>query len=432
MNQEFQQVLTYLYGLLPMYQRHGNVAIHKNLHNTLELCRYFGDPHKKFKSIHIAGTNGKGSCSHMIASVLQEAGYHTGLYTSPHLKSFTERIRIDGACVPEDYVVEFVRQHKPVIERIMPSFFEFTVVMAFQYFAESEVDVAVIEVGMGGRLDSTNVIFPEVSLITNIGMDHAEILGDSLPKIAFEKAGVIKLHKPVVVSEYQEEVAGVFEKVAAECDSPLYMASRDICCENVKSENFRLVCDVMEGGKPRFTRLVCDLAGAYQVKNLPGVIKTLDVLPPQDFVITENALRRGLASVKQNTGLKGRWQILRQEPLTVCDTGHNEEGIKEVVKCIAEVSYSRLFIIMGVVKEKDPKKLFIHLPLDATYYFCEPDLPRKLPAAELSRVAESFGIKGRVVPNVNDAIAAANADAGKDDMIFIGGSNFVVAEIDNL
>lgn len=432
MNKEFQEVLSYLYGLLPMYQRQGNVAIHKNLHNTLELCKYFGDPHKKIKTIHVAGTNGKGSSSHMIASVLQEAGYHTGLYTSPHLKSFTERIRIDGACVSEDFVVEFVKQNKAIIEKVMPSFFEFTVVMAFQYFVQNEVDIAVIEVGMGGRLDSTNVIDPEVSLITNIGLDHAEILGDSLPKIAFEKAGIIKKQKPVVVSELQEEVIGVFRQVAAENASQLYIAGEYIACSNLKNENLRLVFDVLENGRPRFAKMVCDLGGAYQVKNIPGVIKTLDLLSPEKFVITENALRRGLASVKQNTGLKGRWQILREQPFTVCDTGHNEDGIKEVATCISAQKHARLFIIFGMVKEKDPKKLLIHLPKEATYYFCEPDLPRKLPAEELFQAAESMGRAGRIVRNVNDAIAAANAEAGDDDLIFIGGSNFVVAEIDNL
>lgn len=432
MNKEFQQILDYLYGLLPMYQRTGSLAIKKDLDNTLALCRHLGNPHKKFKSIHVAGTNGKGSSSHMLASVLQEAGYHTGLYTSPHLKSFTERIKIDGVCIPEEFVIQFVNGLKPVIEQIMPSFFELTVVMAFDYFARREVDIAVVEVGLGGRLDSTNVVNPEISLITNIGLDHAEMLGDTLEKIAFEKAGIIKKDVPVVVSEYQEEVAPVFEDIAKKKKTRLHIANKSLHTTNVKNEGLRLVFDVAEGKKTRFTRLVSDLPGTYQLKNIPGVIKTLDLLPSGEFVISESALRKGLASVKNNTGLKGRWQTLGQNPLVICDTGHNEDGIKEVAKCISATKYNKLFIIFGMVKDKDPKKLLIHLPKEAKYYFCEPDIPRKLPADSLNDIAREADRSGIVIEDVNAALKTALQEAGENDLIFIGGSNFVVAELENL
>jgi dihydrofolate synthase/folylpolyglutamate synthase len=432
MNSTFNEVVDYLYGLLPMYQRVGNAAIKKNLDNTLALCEILGNPHLKFESIHVAGTNGKGSSSHYLASVFQEAGYHTGLYTSPHLKSFTERIRLNGIPISEEYVVDFVNKIKPDMERIQPSFFELTVVMAFKYFADNKVDIAIVEVGLGGRLDSTNVISPLVSLITNIGNDHADMLGDTVEKITFEKAGIIKRNTPVVISEYQQDVADVFSKKSIELNAPISFASKEYHCEILDENPFRLSLDISKNGKVKYENIVTDLPGKYQLKNIPGVIKTLEILPEDKFSISESELRKGLGKVKTNTGLKGRWQVLQEKPLLICDTAHNEDGIREVAKSISSINYHQLHIIIGMLSDKDSIKALRLLPINAKYYFCEPDVPRKKPAEQLYADAKSIGLEGKIIKDVNEAIAIALKDAESDDLIYIGGSNFVVAEINDL
>jgi dihydrofolate synthase/folylpolyglutamate synthase len=420
--QSYQQALDYLYASLPIFQRVGAVAYHGDLTNTLALCEALDNPQRKFKSVHVAGTNGKGSSSHMLAAVLQSAGYKTGLYTSPHLKEFTERIKINGAEVSQDFVVDFVNRMQPVLEKVKPSFFETTVAMAFDYFEREKVDIAVIEVGLGGRLDSTNVITPEVSLITNISWDHMDLLGDTLERIAAEKAGIIKQDVPVVVSERQMDVESVFLKKAQATNSPIEFAE----------DRF----EVRLLGNGRFsvndTEYQLDLKGNYQQKNLGGVLATLDELRKKGFSISNKNISDGLSKTIQLTGLKGRWQKLSDRPLIVCDTGHNESGIQEVMRQIAQQKFSKLHIVWGMVKDKDVSKVVKQLPKDAYYYFCQAKIPRAMPAHELQEKMSQFELIGKVVEDVNQAIAEAKRRAAPEDMIFIGGSTFVVAEIDNL
>lgn len=409
-----------------MYQRIGAAAFKKDLTNTLALLDVLDNPHHKFKSVHVAGTNGKGSSSHMLASVLQSAGYKTGLYTSPHLKNFTERIKINGLEVTQDFVVDFVNRIRPTIEKIQPSFFEITVAMAFDYFALQHVDVAVVEVGLGGRLDSTNVITPEVSLITNISWDHMDLLGDTLPKIAIEKAGIIKSAVPVVISQRQDEVEFIFNHFAEKSNSQIRFAS----------DSFSAIAQ--EDGSIEVTRdqhaqvFQLDLKGTYQKKNVLGVLATLQVLVERGFSISNESIRNGLANTIANTGLKGRWQKLDEKPLVVCDTGHNEDGITEVVQQIRAQKFEKLFIVMGVVRDKDASKILGLLPKEAYYFFCEASIPRALDAQSLRIQAEVFGLIGEAIKNVNEAIAKARTMATPNDMIFVGGSTFVVGEIENL
>ncbi len=420
---DYPATLQYLYDNLPVFHRIGAVAYKPDLGNTLALCKTLGDPQYKFKSIHIAGTNGKGSSSHMIAAILQSAGYRTGLYTSPHLKEFTERIRINGAEVEQSFVVDFVRRIQPSIEIIRPSFFEITVAMAYDYFAQQEVDIAVIEVGLGGRLDSTNIITPLVSLITNISYDHKDLLGDTLPKIAFEKAGIIKRTIPVVISEHQSEVIDVFKNKAREEHAPLQVASERFTFDG---------SDVFDNDVIRFANLNPQLKGKYQRKNIPGVILAIEKLNEQGFLITDDHIKNGIEQVTSLTGLKGRWQKLGENPLMICDTGHNEAGIKEVVEQIKSVSFKKLYMVIGMVKDKDISGVLSLLPKEAYYLFCQAKLPRAMDANELFGKAKSVGLTGSVEPDVNRALHIAMEMAGRDDMIFIGGSTFVVAEIDGL
>ena len=430
MSHGYQETLDYLYSALPMFQRVGAAAFKKDLSNTIALCNYLGNPQHKFKSVHVGGTNGKGSSSHMIASVLQEAGYKTGLYTSPHLKDFTERIKVNGQSAEQDYVIDFVKRIKPQIELLRPSFFEITVVMAFDYFVRQNVDIAVIEVGMGGRLDSTNVIVPILSLITNIGSDHKEFLGDNPQKIAIEKAGIIKSKVPIAISEYQEDVAQVFEEKSREHNAMLYFASKEFTCS--KNEYPKSSYEVINQEHLLYTQLELDLLGNYQQKNLPGVLKCLDLLKQNDFSISDEQIIQGLKKVITNTGLKGRWQVIAQKPLTVCDTGHNLEGIKEVLEQIDQQKFDQLHMVWGSVKDKDIDGIFSILPENAKYYFCEAKIPRALPADALKAKAEIFGLKGEVIQDVNEALRAARKHANLNDMIFIGGSTFVVAELTEL
>jgi dihydrofolate synthase / folylpolyglutamate synthase len=421
----YSEAIAYLYKALPIFQRVGAVAYKADLTNTILLCDVLGNPQNKFKSIHVAGTNGKGSSSHMLAAVLQTAGYKTGLYTSPHLKEFTERIRINGAEIEQEFVVDFVQRIKPSIEKISPSFFEITVAMAFDYFAQRQVDVAVIEVGLGGRLDSTNVITPIVSLITNISWDHQELLGDTLPKIAFEKAGIIKRKVPVVVSERQAEVEEVFETKAKQMESNLLFASDKWKVEVL--EDGRYLVD--DGAVQSFYQL--DLKGSYQKKNIAGVLAVVEILK-KTFSISDSHIQKALQSAASITGLKGRWQKLSEKPLMICDTGHNEGGVKEVVKQIAEQKFDHMFIVWGSVKDKDISKVLTLLPKTARYIFCQAKIPRALPAQDLKEKSRQFGLDGLVVEDVNEAIAKAKEMSGPEDFIFIGGSTFVVAEIEGL
>lgn len=412
-----------------MFQRVGAAALKPDLDNTIQLCAELGNPHHMFKSIHVAGTNGKGSTSHMLASILQSAGYRTGLYTSPHLKSFTERIRINGEEVLPEFVVDFVNRILPAIEKIKPSFFEITVAMAFDYFAKRGVDVAVIEVGLGGRLDSTNVITPKVSVITNIGWDHKDLLGDTLEKIASEKAGIIKPQVPVVISEQQAGIDEVFIQKAFDEQAPIMFASdtyRTELCDD------RQTFDVYHRDKLIFNQLDLPLRGYYQQQNLPGVLMTIDVLRGEGWRITREQVEHGLVNVVQQTKLKGRWQKLQSKPLIVCDTGHNVEGIAVLLKQIKAQSYRHLHMVWGVVRDKDISGMLALLPPDASYYFCQAAIPRAMDANQLFEVAQRIGLHGEVIPDVNQALNRAKEKATEDDFIFIGGSTFVVAEIEGL
>lgn len=406
----YQEALDFMFKALPMYQRVGQAAFKKDLTNTIRLCEALGNPHTQFKSIHVAGTNGKGSTSHMLASVLQASGYQVGLYTSPHLKSFTERIRINGQEVDESFVVNFVEDNQDLIQEIQPSFFEMTVAMAFQYFAQQKVDIAVIEVGLGGRLDSTNIITPEVSVITNIGFDHMEMLGDTLEKIAFEKAGIIKKQIPVVITEKQTETEAVFRNVAAEKEAPISFAE-DLSFDEIP---------------------LSDLQGAYQAKNVKGVLTTLEILKEQGWNITVASTQLGLSQVQANTGLKGRWQQLNSHPLTICDTGHNKEAFQYIIDQISRQIYSNLYMVLGFVKEKDLNPILTMLPENAKLIFCEPKIPRALLIDELKAKTSHLKQERDYVQDVNKAIELAKSKAAADDMIYIGGSTFVVAEIEGL
>lgn len=427
----YDDAIQFLYSNLPMFQRIGAAALKNDLSNTIKLCEALGNPQQKFKTIHIAGTNGKGSSSHMISSVLQEAGYNTGLYTSPHLKDFTERVRLNGELVPRSFVLDFVNRIEPYIHAIKPSFFEITVAMAFDYYAEARVDVAVIETGLGGRLDSTNVITPLVSLITNIGWDHKDILGDTLEKIAYEKAGIIKVGIPVVISEQQEGIDKLFIQRSRELNAPLTFATEQYTIDpidNDVTQNLR----VKKNGQVLYEAIRLPLQGSYQQKNLAGVLAVIDVLRMRGLIITDNQVQMGLQHAVVNTHLKGRWQVLSRKPLLICDTGHNLEGIREVVKQIRAQPYQRLFMVIGMVKDKDIQAILDELPKEASYFFCQASIPRALPAEDLRRAAEQAGLYGRAIVHVNDAIHAARQEAKENDLIFVGGSTFVVAEIENL
>jgi dihydrofolate synthase / folylpolyglutamate synthase len=448
---DYLQTLNYLYSQLPMFMRDGPSAFKKDLTNTIELCKRLGDPQHQFKSVHVAGTNGKGSTSHMLAAILQIAGYKTGLYTSPHLKDFRERIRINGKMISEAEVIDFVAKHRADFEEIKPSFFEMTVAMAFDAFAREKVDIAIIEVGLGGRLDSTNVITPLMSVITNIGWDHVNMLGDTLQQIAFEKAGIIKPGIPVIIGEYQPEVADVFINKANLENAGLIFASdlwhileseaggQKSEVGGQKSEEIREYLDFKIQKKDLRLKtfdlrlptlnLRLDLPGTYQLKNVKAVLSAVDELQKHRFIITEEHIREALSKVKELTGLHGRWEVLSQNPLTICDTGHNPEGIIEVLKNIESVPYRQLHFVMGVVNDKDISKMLAMLPQNATYYFCKPDIPRGLDAESLKLKAESFSLNGNAYASVKTALQAAQGNAGKNDLVFVGGSTFVVAEI---
>ncbi len=424
----YSQTLDYLYAVLPMFQRIGAAAYKRDLDNTIKLCEALGNPQHKFQSIHVAGTNGKGSSCHMIAAILQSAGYKTGLYTSPHLKEFTERIKINGVEIPQEFVVDFVERIKPHIEEIKPSFFEITVVMAFDYFVNQGIDYGVIEVGLGGRLDSTNVVNPLVALITNISFDHKDLLGETLPLIAAEKAGIIKNNGIVVIGERQEEVAEVFIR-RAELQKAKILFAQD---EYQVNESGETGFEVKELHQLLFEDLVPDLKGTYQKKNIPGVLSVINQLRLQGLQIFDEAIREGIENTIGLTGLKGRWQMLSENPLTYCDVGHNEDGIRAVLESIKALDYVKLHFVIGVVKDKEVRSVLRLLPKEATYYFCQASVPRALDASTLQIQANEMGLAGSAFPNVMDAYNEARKQANRDDLIFIGGSTFVVAELDGL
>ena len=426
-----------------MFSSQGQNAIKPGLKNILRFCKILNDPQTKFKSVHVAGTNGKGSTSHMLAAILQTAGYKTGLYTSPHLRDFRERIRINGEMISEAEVTGFVADNRQNIEQIEPSFFETTVALAFQHFVRHKVEVAVIEVGLGGRLDSTNIIHPLLSVITNIGLDHVNILGDTLSQIASEKAGIIKPGVPVVIGEKQPEVEPVFSRTAADNGSKIIYASDE--WEVIAASGRKMIPDSpskqsvsirpkglsVAGRTPEraVDHVELDLTGLYQLKNLATVLTSVDQLRLKGFRITEEHVKTALKQVTAITGLMGRWQTLSTSPLVICDTGHNEDGIREVLKNIKATPYSRLHMVIGMVKDKDISKILRLLPENAVYYFCQPDIPRAKDADSLTEEARAAGLIGNAYTSVRQALNAAEKEAGPEDLIFVGGSTFVVAEV---
>ncbi len=423
----YQETLDFLFSQLPMYQRDGKVAYKANLDNTLALDNYFNNPHKKFKTIHVAGTNGKGSVSHMLASVLQEAGLKTGLYTSPHLIDFRERIKINGQLIPESEVVDFVAAHQQIIMDLKPSFFELTVAMAFDYFAQQKVDVAVIEVGMGGRLDSTNIITPLVSIITNIGYDHTQFLGETLPEIAAEKAGIIKRGIPVIIGQQHPETKPVFETRGIEHEAPICFAEKRFTLLRSSVKNGLQHMDIKNAQSGTTIEVELDLMGSYQKKNILTVMAAMQLLIPM-FGIPKSILVSGLSKVIRNTGLHGRWQQVSENPRVICDTGHNLEGISLVLEQLKKESFGKLHFIFGMVNDKDPDKILNILPKNASYYFTRASIPRALDELELFEKATQKELSGTSYQCVEDAYKAAIENADANDLIFVGGSTFVVAD----
>ncbi len=428
----YKQTLDYLYSNLPMFQRVGAAAYRADLSNTIAICKLLKNPEKKFKSIHIAGTNGKGSVSHLLASILQSAGYRVGLYTSPHLKDFRERIKVNGKMISQLEVVEFVENTKDLLEKLKPSFFEITVGMAFSYFEKQQVDIAVIETGLGGRLDSTNVIKPLLSVITNISFDHQALLGDSIEKIAAEKAGIIKVKTPVVVGEMQAESRFVFSNCAIKNKADLFFADQKYKVKQAQVKGSVApvqLLDIEANNKMFLSKVELPLLGHYQHKNICTVLQAVELLQKQSFVLTEKDIRNGISKVIEYTDLLGRWQILSRNPLTIADTGHNEAGMKEVVQQLLRTPHKKLHFVLGVVNDKDISKILKLLPPKAIYYYCKADLPRALSEIELAAQAKKAGLKGKAYLTVYDALKAAKKNAKKEDLIFIGGSTFTVAEV---
>lgn len=427
---DYAQTVDYLFAKLPMYSRIGAAAYRKDLTNTWQLTDHMGNPERAFRSIHIAGTNGKGSTSHMLAAIFQEAGYKTGLYTSPHLKDFRERIRINGEMIPEAAVVDFVERIRPVSEQMDPSFFEMSVVMAFDYFAREKVDIAIVEVGLGGRLDSTNIITPELSVITNIGYDHMNLLGDTLAAIAFEKAGIIKKGIPVVIGERHPETAPIFDQRAHEEGAPIQYAEAQRYVTDWKYDRHELVVEVAASpvaSDVSFYRL--DLAGIYQAKNLLTVLEAVHVMKRLGWKLEAKTVAHALSRVKKLTGLHGRWELIAERPDVVLDVAHNEDGIRQLVRQVEVTDHEELHIVIGMVKDKAIDTVLGLLPRQAKYYFTRAQIPRSLPEAELAVQAAVFGLRGHSYPTVAEAVAAARGRAKVRDLIVVCGSVFVVAEV---
>lgn len=428
----YEEVLDYLYEHLPFYQRKGPAAYKGSLDNTLALDQLFGHPHQKFRTVHVAGTNGKGSVSHMLAAIFQEAGYKTGLYTSPHLKDFRERIRVNGEMIEKSFVVDFVLRflEKNKTSKLEPSFFELTVLMAFEYFAASGVDLAIIEVGLGGRLDSTNVITPDLSIITNISLDHTALLGDTLGRIALEKAGIIKKSIPVIVGETHPQTSMIFEGKAAENSTSLLFADQLLRADySMISADGKQLFNVKNSEGILFENLRLDLLGFYQSRNLCTMLTAVIELQKMGWKLSEKDIRNGLENVTGLTGLSGRWQTISFNPRIICDTGHNEAGIKEVVAQLKTIPCKKLHIVLGMVNDKDISGILAQLPKEAVYYFTKAAIPRALSEHQLMKMATYFGLNGAAYEDVPSALFEARMYADKDDLIFVGGSTFVVAEV---
>lgn len=423
---DYSTTLNYLYNQLPMYQRIGAAALKPNLENTHAIDQLFGNPSKKFKSIHVAGTNGKGSVSHSIASVLQSAGYKVGLYTSPHLKDFRERIRVNGSMISEEFVVDFVQQYVDSSSNLSPSFFELTVIMAFDYFAKQKVDIALIEVGLGGRLDSTNIVVPELCVITNISLDHTNLLGNTLAEIASEKAGIIKKSIPVVIGETNEETKSVFISKAEQLQSPILFADQNYFISE-SSNGLLQVHDQFQ--EEILQNIEFELKGNYQKKNLPTILASIDILRKTEWNISDSAILKGLESASRQTGLLGRWQILNETPKVICDSGHNDAGVKEIVQQISQLRYNQLHIVWGMVNDKSIAPILKLLPVEAVYYFTQAAINRALPSEELQQLASNFNLNGKAYSSVQKAFQAAKLAAEENDLIFVGGSTFIVAEL---
>jgi dihydrofolate synthase/folylpolyglutamate synthase len=437
-NMNYKQTLDYLYTQLPMFQRIGAAAYKADLNNTLAICKLLHNPENKFKSIHVAGTNGKGSTSHMLAAVFQQAGYKTGLYTSPHLKDFRERIKINGKEIPRKYITNFVEKHKTHFEKIEPSFFEWTVGLAFNYFAEQKVDIAIIEVGLGGRLDSTNVITPLASIITNISFDHTNLLGNTLPKIAKEKAGIIKNGIPVVVSQTQATVKKVFVEKAKASKSKIYFADTIYIHQKENYQPKKSLTKHTYKKNKEVISVLSDLPGTYQQYNIAGVLAALDIVKTE-FKIKDTDITKALKNVKKLTGLHGRWELLNKHPRVIADTGHNKDGILQVMDCVnreyaSKVVKGKLHVVFGAVNDKDVTDIFKLLKtnkhfINAAYYFCKPNIPRGMELDILQAAANQQNIKGEIYPSVKDALHAAKKTAKANELIFVGGSTFTVAEV---
>ena len=428
----YADTLKYLYDQLPMFSRIGADAYKKDLTNTKKLCAFINNPQTKFKSIHIAGTNGKGSVSHMLAAILQSAGYKVGLYTSPHLKDFRERIKVNGELCNEDFIVDFTEKMKPQIELLEPSFFEITVAMAFEYFAEQKVDVAVIETGLGGRLDSTNIILSELSIITNIGYDHMNILGDTLEKIAYEKAGIIKQTTTAIIGEVITETKPVFEESATEKHAPLIFAQENFYVQDFSYEHSYLKAEVVDIKKNEHHVYTLDLPGVYQTKNIVAVLEAVHQLQLKGWHIKQQNVDNGLKKVKHLTGLHGRWEKVSDDPTVIVDVAHNVDGIKQLIEQLELVSYNELHLIIGFVKDKDITHILSLLPKTANYYFTKAQIPRALPEHDLAALANQKGLKGKAFADVNTALKDAQTHAAKDDLIVVCGSVFLVGEVSYL
>lgn len=428
----YEQTLHYLYTQLPMFQRVGPVAFKKDLTNTLKLCEVLGNPQQKFSSIHIAGTNGKGSTAHLIAAVLQARGLKVGLYTSPHYRDFRERIKINGVYISEANVVNFVAKNQPHFERIKPSFFEITVAMAFDYFAKEEVDFAIIETGLGGRLDSTNILQPALSVITNISFDHQQFLGDTLPKIAGEKAGIIKEKTPVIIGEEQPESKPVFIQKAQEMNAPIHFAENTLSATLLRKRFDGQFFEIKEGQRILFSNIKLNLIGNFQKKNMLTALQAIlifDEIQGTPIFESLQSIKAGFKKVKSLTNFIGRWEKLGENPTILCDSAHNEAGLTLAMEEVKALSFEKLHIVMGVVNDKDVGKVFKIFPKDATYYFAKPNIPRGLDAQILKEKAAAFGVEGQVFESVKSALLGAKKAANKEDLIYVGGSTFVVAEV---
>jgi dihydrofolate synthase/folylpolyglutamate synthase len=420
--------LNYMYTQLPMFQRVGSQAFKKDLTNIKLLCEHLGNPFEKYPCIHIAGTNGKGSTAHLTSAILQAQGYKVGLYTSPHYRDFRERVKIDGKYISRKHVVEFIENNKAVFEKIKPSFFEITVALAFDFFAKEKVDIAVIETGLGGRLDSTNIITPILSVITNISFDHQQFLGNTLKKIAGEKAGIIKRNVPVVIGETQEATITVFEKKAKTKKSEIIFADQ-IYQVQKKSENLtHTTFDILKDGQPLFSNQKINLHGAFQAKNIATALQAIDSLP-ESFSIKKSKVATAFFNLKSLTNFKGRWQVLQKDPIVLCDSAHNEAGLKLAMNQLKSLKVKELHFVLGMVNDKSIEKMLNFFPKDAHFYFCKPDIPRGLEVEILVQKATELGLTGRAYSSVKNALRAAKKKAGKKDLVYVGGSTFVVAEV---